>query len=138
MGQAMSTRRRLQISNARPMRLSHIFILLTYACAMGIGQILFKYVAIHGVDPALSASQRWVALATNVTFLFAIAFYGALAVTWIWILGFIPLSKGLPFTVLSIAVAGIGSHTLFGEPLSPRFFIAVGFIAVGLLVLSWE
>ncbi|AHB08759.1 hypothetical protein U875_24570 [Pandoraea pnomenusa 3kgm] len=120
------------------MRLSHIIILLTYACAMGIGQILFKYVAIHGVDPALPAAQRWLTLATNVTFLFTIAFYGALTLTWIWILGFIPLSKGFPFTVMSIAVAGIGSHTLFGEPLSPRFFIAVGFIAVGLLVLSWE
>ncbi|WP_353191905.1 hypothetical protein [Pandoraea pnomenusa] len=120
------------------MRLSHIIILLTYACAMGIGQILFKYVAIHGADPTASAAQRGLALATNPTFLFAIVLYGVLTLIWIWILGFIPLSKGLPFTVTSILVAGVGSHILFGEPLSPRFFIAVGFIAVGLLVLSWE
>ncbi|VVE32873.1 4-amino-4-deoxy-L-arabinose-phospho-UDP flippase [Pandoraea soli] len=120
------------------MRHFHIIILLTYACAMGIGQILFKYVAIHGVDPALPSAQRWLSLATNVTFLFAVAFYGVLTLAWIWILSFIPLSKGYPFTVMSIAVAGIGSHALFGESLSPRFFIAVGFITLGLLVLSWD
>lgn len=120
------------------MKLSHIIILLTYACAMGIGQLLFKYVALHGVDPALPTAQRWIGLATNPAFVFSAAFYGILTLAWIWILGFIPLSKGYPFTVMSLAVAGIGSHAFFDEPLSPRFFIAIGFISAGLLVLSWE
>jgi drug/metabolite transporter (DMT)-like permease len=120
------------------MKTAHIAIVLLYASAMGIGQILFKSVAVRGAALPMSVIQRILFLATDITFIFAVLFYAMLTLIWIWILSFIPLSRAFPFTFMSILVAGLGGSILFGEQLTPNFYLGVGLVAVGLFVLSME
>jgi drug/metabolite transporter (DMT)-like permease len=120
------------------MKTAHIAIVLLYACAMGVGQILFKNVAVRGAALPMSFTERLLFLATDITFILAALFYALLTIVWIWILSFIPLSRAFPFTFMSVLVAGLGGNILFGEQLSANFYFGVTLVAVGLFVLSME
>ncbi len=127
-----------RLASAKNMKVSQLALLLLYAAAMGVGQILFKSVALHDASRHISFTQKILYLTTNATFIFAIGFYAFLTLVWIWILSFIPLSRAFPFTFMSVLVAGAGGHLIFGEPISGKFLFGVGMIGLGLLFLSLE
>jgi drug/metabolite transporter (DMT)-like permease len=68
----------------------------------------------------------------NVHFLTALSLYGLLAVLWVWVLTFTPLSRAYPFVALAFALTPALAGLLFGETISPRLVIGTLLIVCGL------
>ena len=111
--------------------------LLAFAFMLSVGQILVKkaVIAVKGPEPQVLDLRFAFNLFTNWQFLLAIGICASLVVVWAWTLTFIPLSKAYPFVVCAFVFAGILEYFIFGVPLSPRFFIGCGLIALGLIVI---
>jgi hypothetical protein len=69
--------------------------------AMSGGQILFKLAAVR-YSASGNLWERLLALAHNEFFGAAIVLYGALAVFWVWILTFTPLSRAYIFVAFGV------------------------------------
>ena len=116
--------------------LSQIALLTSYAVGMSGGQILFKLAALrYGVADG-TAGERLFGLAHNAYFLAALALYAALAILWVWILSFTPLSRAYPFVALAFAVTPLLGGMLFGEALSLRLLIGIALVLGGLLLVT--
>lgn len=112
-----------------------ILMLCAYATVMAGGQLLFKLAALRSVaDAPLGA--RMVALVQDWAFLLALAINLGLAVAWVWILSFTPLSRAYPFLALAIALTPFVAALVFGEPLTVRFAVGVGVIFLGLILVA--
>jgi multidrug transporter EmrE-like cation transporter len=121
------------------MKASHVLLVALFSIGMGVGQLLLKFAASRQVaHEQQGLFARLLALAFDWPFLLGAASYFLLLVYWVWLLTFLPLSRAYPFTLLSLAVAAVGSAVLFQEPLTPRFIAGLSVIAVGLLVLGLE
>ena len=112
-----------------------ISILCIYAFGMAGGKILFKLAALR-VSPERPFTEGIVALLQNGYFLSALAGYFALAVIWVWILSFTPLSRAYPFVALAFAVTPIFSAVLLSEPLTTRLMVGIAVILCGLLLVA--
>jgi hypothetical protein len=81
---------------------TQISILIAYAAGMAGGQLLFKTAALSG--PAGSPLiERLSAMMLNGFFAAAVLLYAALAVLWVWVLSFTPLSRAYVFVALAFA-----------------------------------
>lgn len=109
---------------------TQILLLCLYAAAMAGGQVLFKLAALR------SGGERLTGLAQNGFFLAALAVYFALAVLWVWILGFTPLSRAYPFVALAFAITPLAGALLFSEPLPARLLAGIGVILAGLVLVA--
>jgi multidrug transporter EmrE-like cation transporter len=112
------------------MSLREVVLLLLYCCGMTVGQLLFKR-----VSPALKESpaplhEQLAALALNPVFLFAVAFYFALTVFWVWLLARLPLTKAYPFVALSFILTPASAAVLFGERLTYLNMVGLVLICV--------
>jgi len=112
--------------------LTQVLLLITYAIALGGGQILFKLAATK-LPTVGSLSERLLALTYNGFFVAAVTLYAALAVFWVWILSFTPLSRAYIFVALAFAITPFAGVFVFGEPLSVRLVLGIGFIFLGLV-----
>jgi drug/metabolite transporter (DMT)-like permease len=107
--------------------LSQIVLLIVYALGMAGGQLLFKSAAVqHG------AGARLASLVQSPYFIAAIALYAALAVFWVWLLTFTPLSRAYPFVALAFALTPVCAGLLFGEVISVRLWFGLLLILAGL------
>ena len=113
---------------------AQIAILCAYAFGMAGGQILFKLAALR-VLPERPFTEGVFALLHNGYFLLALAAYFALAVIWVWVLSFTPLSRAYPFIALAFAVTPIFSAMLFSEPLTIRLMVGIAVMLCGLLLV---
>lgn len=121
------------------MKLAHLLLVLLFSVGMGIGQLLLKFAASRQAGSAgQPLAQRLLSLALDWPFLLGAAAYALLLVYWVWLLTFLPLSRAYPFTLVSIAVAAVGSALFFHEPLTPRFALGLVVIGAGLLLLGME
>jgi drug/metabolite transporter (DMT)-like permease len=111
---------------------TQIVLLVTYAIAMAGGQILFKLAAL-GIPPSGSLGARLLALAHSGSFAAAMVLYGALAVFWVWLLTFTPLSRAYVFVALAFAITPAAGALIFVEPISARFVVGLALIFLGLL-----
>ena len=111
---------------------SQIGLLLLYAGGMAAGQLLFKSAALRYGASTGEAGERLLGLFQNAYFLTALVLYAALALMWVWVLSFTPLSRAYPFVALAFAVTPLLGGWLFGEPLSLRLFVGLLFILCGL------
>jgi drug/metabolite transporter (DMT)-like permease len=109
---------------------AQIALLSLYAAGMSGGQILFKMAALRFVGGTFG--ERIVTLAGNVYFLAAFMVYSALAVLWVWILTFTPLSRAYPLVALVIAITPLLGAFLFDEPVTLRLILGILTIALGL------
>jgi len=113
--------------------LTQILLLIFYAAGMAGGQLLFKLAAVRlTAEGPLGA----LALLHNRFFLAAFILYGALAVLWVWILTFTPLSRAYPFVALAFALTPLIGAYAFAEPLGARLLVGVACIMVGLLFVA--
>lgn len=112
-----------------------IAILVAYAVAMAVGQVLFKTAALR-VGAAGSLGERLAALAHNGYFAVSVVLYAALTVVWVWILTFTPLSRAYVFVALSFVVTPFFGAALFGEPISVRLVVGIGLIVGGLYCVA--
>jgi drug/metabolite transporter (DMT)-like permease len=122
------------MSNDR-LALSQAALLLAYAAGMAGGQLLFKAAALRYAAEA-PLGERLLSLVQNVYFLAAIALYVALTVLWVWILTFTPLSRAYPFVALAFAITPLLAGFVFGEAMTARLLIGLGFILCGLLLVA--
>jgi drug/metabolite transporter (DMT)-like permease len=122
------------MSNDR-LALSQAALLLAYAAGMAGGQLLFKAAALRYASEA-PLGERLLSLVQNVYFLAAIALYVALTVLWVWILTFTPLSRAYPFVALAFAITPLLAGFVFGEAVTTRLMLGIGFILCGLLLVA--
>ena len=114
---------------------TQIGVLVCYAMAMAAGQVLFKLAA-QKITPGGTLPERLLALAHNGYFAAAVALYVALTVFWVWILTFTPLSRAYAFVALAFVLTPLAGVALFGEPISVRFVVGIGFVVVGLACVA--
>jgi drug/metabolite transporter (DMT)-like permease len=122
------------MSNDR-LALSQTALLFAYAGGMAGGQLLFKAAALRYASEA-PLGERLLSLVQNVYFLAAIVLYVALTVLWVWILTFTPLSRAYPFVALAFAMTPLLAGFAFGEAVTARLMIGIGFILGGLLLVA--
>jgi drug/metabolite transporter (DMT)-like permease len=115
--------------------LAQIAALCAYAVAMAGGQMLFKLAALR-LPADGPIVERTLALLQNSYFLAALAAYLVLAILWVWILSFTPLSRAYPFVALAFAITPVLGGMLFAEPLSARLIAGIAAILVGLLLVA--
>jgi drug/metabolite transporter (DMT)-like permease len=113
-----------------------IALLAAYAAGMSAGQVLFKLAAIDFAAAGGGLLQRLVGLALNPYFVGAVIFYAGLAVLWVWVLSFTPLSRAYPFVALAFAVTPFIGAALFGEPISARLLLGLVFVLCGLYLVT--
>jgi drug/metabolite transporter (DMT)-like permease len=114
---------------------AQIVLLIAYAIAMAGGQILFKLAALR--NPASGAlGERFLALAHNEFFAAAMVLYGGLAVLWVWILTFTPLSQAYIFVALAFAITPAAGTLFFAKPISGRLVVGIGLIILGLVCVA--
>jgi len=114
---------------------AQIALLIGYAAAMTGGQLLFKVAALRAAAAA-PPGERLFAMLANGFFLAAVLLYGALAVLWVWILSFTPLSRAYIFVALAFAATPLLGAIVFLEPISPRLVTGIGLIVCGLLLVA--
>jgi len=111
-----------------------IAVLSAYGVGMAGGQLLFKSAALR--LPAQSGfAERLLSLAHNAYFLAALVAYIGLALVWLWVLTFTPLSRAYLFVALPFALVPLAATLVFGEPLSGRFLLGAVLIVCGLILV---
>ena len=113
---------------------AQILLLAAYAAGMAGGQLLFKLAA-QQLTPDAGLAERLIELAGNAWFYAAFALYCALALAWIWILTFTPLSRAYPFVALAFAITPLLGAWVFAEPIGWRLVGGIAVIAAGLLLV---
>jgi drug/metabolite transporter (DMT)-like permease len=115
--------------------LGQFTLLCAYAGGMAGGQILFKLASpsLAGTGPMVA---RLLALLQNGYFVAALMAYLALALVWVWILSFTPLSRAYPFVALALVITPLLGGVIFAEPLSPRLLLGIGVILCGLFLVA--
>jgi len=113
---------------------AQILLLAAYAAGMAGGQLLFKLAA-QQLTPDAGLAERLIELAGNAWFYAAFALYCALALAWIWILTFTPLSRAYPFVALAFAITPLLGAWVFAEPIGWRLAGGIAVIAAGLLLV---
>ena len=109
-------------------------VLAAYALGMAGGQLLFKAAALR--LPARGGfAERLLSLPHNGYFLAAFLAYVALALVWLWVLSFTPLSRAYLFVALSFALVPLAAALMFGEPLSGRFLLGAVLTVCGLVLI---
>jgi drug/metabolite transporter (DMT)-like permease len=115
--------------------LTQIAVLLGYALGMTGGQMLFKLAALR-LPQESSAADRALSLLQDGYFLVALAVYLILALVWVWILSFTPLSRAYPFVAFAFVLTPVLGGLMFGEALSVRLFAGIAVILLGLLLVA--
>jgi drug/metabolite transporter (DMT)-like permease len=114
---------------------SQIAVLLAYAVAMTGGQLLFKTAALRGAG-AGPLGERMAGFLLNGYFFIALILYAALAVTWVWILSFTPLTRAYPFVALAFALTPALASLVFAEPVSMRLLIGIVLVSCGIFFIA--
>jgi drug/metabolite transporter (DMT)-like permease len=114
--------------------LAQIAWLTTYAAGMTGGQLLFKLSAQRLGSSGVGG--RLMQLAENPYFYAALALYCALAVLWVWILTFTPLSRAYPFVALAFAITPLLGSWMFGELIDLRLGLGIVVILCGLFLVT--
>lgn len=99
--------------------------------AIGIGQLIFKQVAILIHESGLIATPSLILLLA-----LSVSVYGLATILWIWALQTVPLSRAYPILGISFIIVPIGSRIFFGEKLSVGYGIGVLMIIGGIIFIS--
>jgi drug/metabolite transporter (DMT)-like permease len=103
--------------------LRELGLLAGFAVALPIGQVMFKWAALHqaGLDGPLV-----VKLLKNYPLMIAFVWYGLSALLWFYILTRLPLSSAYPVAIVGAALVPVLAHVFFGEPITWR--LAAGYL----------
>lgn len=78
------------------------------------------------------------ALFSDWLFWLAILCFLALLVAWVGFFSLVPLSQGVMTGTITIAGVMIGGRLFFNELLTPARLLAVGLIALGVILVGWD
>lgn len=113
---------------------AQVAVLASYAVGMAGGQLLFKLAA-QRLPARAGAGEQLISLLGNAYFFVAFAFYCALALCWVWILSFTPLSRAYPFVALAFAITPMLGAWLFDESIDLRLGLGIASIVFGLVLV---
>lgn len=100
-------------------------------CIISTGQLLFKLASGHLDFRRPLADPRGPAILAV-----ALAIYGFATLLWVAVLRHAPLSRIYPIMALSFVLTPIGGMVFLKEPIAPTYWVGVGLILIGLLVIS--
>lgn len=95
----------------------------TFAVALPIGQLMFKWAALYNarIEGAMPFK-----LLQNYPLFLAFAWYGASSLVWFYILTRVPLSAAYPVAILGSALVPVFAWVVFREPVS--WNLAAGYV----------
>jgi drug/metabolite transporter (DMT)-like permease len=104
---------------------------LACVCVISTGQLLFKLASGHlDFRRPLADPQGLVILGV------ALALYGAATLVWVAVLRHAPLSRIYPIMALSFVLTPLAGIVVLKEPVSSLYWLGVGLILAGLVVIS--
>jgi drug/metabolite transporter (DMT)-like permease len=106
-------------------------IALACVVSLAAGQVLFKMSA-----SSLAQSGTTIAPAVAVTFLAAMFLYGISSIAWVWVLQRLELGRVYPLMALAFVLVPLASHFVFGERFHFSYFVGVGLIVLGIIVVA--
>lgn len=111
-----------------------IALLVGYAGALSLGQVLFKSASSAVAGPGgIALLGR---LLASPSFVLAAAIYAALTVYWTWLLSRVPLSHAYPFVALCFVFVPLMAWARFGERVSGGYGVGLVLILAGLVVIG--
>jgi drug/metabolite transporter (DMT)-like permease len=114
----------------------NIVSLVIFTIILALGQVLFKKIglSVRGlpIRDGLLVAAREPALYA------ALTLYGGATLLWIWILSRVPLSQAYPWVALGTAIVPFLGWYLYGERLSPAFWVGVALIIGGIAVIQYS
>lgn len=120
---------------AAPLTPATLFLAL-FSIGLGVaGQMLMKQGMLAHPNLTFQLKALLGAL-MNTYVLLGFVCYGLASVSWLVVLSRLPLSIAYPMLSLGYVAVTVLSWHFFGEPLTPTKLVAVGFILVGIVVLS--
>jgi multidrug transporter EmrE-like cation transporter len=108
--------------------------LLVFTVTLAFGQVLFKKVGLS--MRGLPVRDGLLAVAREPALYAALTLYGGATLLWIWILSRVPLSQAYPWVAVGTAIVPCLGWYLYGERLSPGFWVGVALIMAGILVIQ--
>ncbi len=113
----------------------NIFSLAIFSIALAVGQLLFKQtgLAIRG-QPLLDAM---LSLARQPALYAALTIYAGATLLWVWILSRVPLMQAYPWVAAGMALVPIMAWRVFGERVTPFFWLGVAMILGGIVVTQY-
>jgi len=112
------------------------FVLLVgYAVALSVGQLLFKLAAPATKVPDFAAGVS--GLLMSPAFVGGAVLYAALMFYWTWLLGRVPLNYAYPIVALCFVLVPLMSWLVFGERVGTMYFVGLVFIVVGVAIIGF-
>ena len=101
-------------------------------CALVVGQVLFKIISGHIVNPIdlIKNREAFTLLAI------ALALYATATLAWIVALRELPLSHAYLFNSLTFILVPIAAYLILNESIGLRFFIGSSIVLLGIWVAS--
>lgn len=104
-----------------------------------VGQLCIKSGMLQVAASSPATNQPWVTLLnafSNPRVVFGLLMAVVAASAWILTLSKLPLSYAYPFMSLTFPIVVILSARIFEEPISPRAYLGLGLIVMGLIIAS--
>jgi drug/metabolite transporter (DMT)-like permease len=117
------------------MRPLDFVLLVGYAVALSMGQLLFKLAAPATKVPGFAAAIR--GLLMSPAFVGGALLYAALMFYWTWLLGRVPLNYAYPIVALCFVLVPLMSWLVFGERAGAMYFVGLLFIVIGVAIIGF-
>ena len=107
----------------------HYILALAVMVSISVGQLLFKLSAERLADRSIFY------LLLSPLFMMAILVYGAATFGWISVLRRLPLSQAYPFAALTFVLVPALSHFVLREEVNSTYWLGLGLVIAGLVVI---
>ncbi|HEY9235594.1 MULTISPECIES: DMT family transporter [Phenylobacterium] len=117
------------------MTLKDMLLCGAFAVALPIGQLLFKWAAIH------NASQQGpflLRVLQNYPLMGAFAWYAATALFWFYVLTRTPLSTAYAFSLIGSALVPLAAWLIFKEPVSVGMAAGYAMMLAGFFIILMQ
>ena len=103
-----------------------VTLLISFACLMSLGQLLFKKTSLSISNQNMEATSliEGIIKSVQIPWLYmALTVYAFATILWLYILKRIPLSIAYPFSALAMVIVPILAVFIFGERLSWSYWL---------------
>ena len=109
---------------------SLVFALITVVLN-GSAQLLLRKAALTGAVPAMPMT-----LLRNVWFLIGLVAYAGSVLTWLRVLGDVPLSVAAPFVALVYVLVPLASRVVFDDAINAKMWMGMVLVAIGVTLVA--
>ena len=116
-----------------------VSLLISFACLMSLGQLLFKKTSLSISNQNIEATSliEGIIRSVQIPWLYmALTVYAFATILWLYILQRIPLSIAYPFSALAMVIVPILAVFIFGERLSWSYWLGALFIFIGIIIIA--